>query len=794
MKHTLLGMGLLSAATLLLQVALTRIFSIAQFYHFAFLVVSLALLGFGASGSLLALFPRLRRMENMRWYTVGFAITCIVSYLFLNNFPFDSYSIAWDRKQVYLLAMNLLGLAVPFVFVGLFVGTLLSEMAQDTGRIYGVNLIGSSMGAILAPVSISAIGSERTVLLCVVLAGLAGVFLSRLKSWATLTNISVMVLGVFLLITLPAPFQIKPSPYKNISYYRLNPNTEIIATYQNASSRLNIVNSPTIHSAQGLSLAYIGDLPPQHGLLIDGDNMLPVSQADHISEELLDALPVAIAYTIRPNADVVMLGSGGGIEAWVALANEAQHVTIVEPNELVYAALTDDLRDWAGLADNPSVQLQHEEIRTFAQQDTGGYDIVQLVLADNYRPISSGAFTLIENYTLTVEGFRSYLDLANEDGLLVLNRWLQLPPSESLRVLGIILEALDVPDPTQHIVVFRSFQVATFIVKPTPFTPGEVNTLLKAIEHGRFDLILASQMPPDMINRYARMETPIYSDMFLTLASTNERTTLFQAYTFDISPPTDDRPFFHHFFRWRQTPDIIENLGRRWQPFGGSGYFVLLALLTFTILAASIFVVIPIILRKRFRQALRQAGRRRSGRALGYFMAIGLAFLMVEIAFIQQYILILGYPTTAMAIVIAAMLLFSGLGSSLSEQFPWRVMMVVLAGMIVLYPVLMSMLMPLLLSFPMALRVIMTILLIAPVAFLMGMPFPNAIRALQDVDDLIPWAWAANGSASVVSAVLAAILAVSLGFSFILILGGLLYLLACCLAPTPGNSQFSHHG
>jgi len=177
MKHTLIGMGLLSAATLLLQVALTRVFSIAQFYHFAFLVVSLALLGFGASGSLLALAPRLRQSRLTPYYALGFAVTTLVAYFFINNWPFDSYSIAWDRRQVYLLIGNLLGLAVPFLFVGLLIAVLLSENTAEVGRVYGVNLFGSAAGAIFAPMLLTALGSERVVILCAALAGIAALFL-----------------------------------------------------------------------------------------------------------------------------------------------------------------------------------------------------------------------------------------------------------------------------------------------------------------------------------------------------------------------------------------------------------------------------------------------------------------------------------------------------------------------------------------------------------------------------------------------------------------------------------------
>jgi len=779
--RALIGMALLSAAVLLMQVALTRVFSIAQFYHFAFLVVSLALLGFGVSGSLLALWPKLR--DQTAWYGLGFGVATVIAYLFINHLPFDSYSIAWDRTQVYLLIGNLLALAVPFVFAGALIGSLLSSQTEQAGRVYGANLLGSAAGAVIAPALIAWFGSAQVVLLGAALGVAVSLLLADRRRRVIIPSLAALVIGFGLIVALPSLFEIQPSPYKRLSQFRLNPDATITVTRQNAYSRLDIVESSTIHAAQGLSLSYLDALPPQAGLLIEGDLLLPVLHASEAPETLAHALPSAVAYEIRPSGSVLILGSGGGMDAWAALANGAEHVTVIEPNDLVYEALTRDLRDWAGLADDPRVTLEYEEIRTFAQQADARYDIVQLALVDNYRPISSGAFTLTENYTLTTEAFKAYLERCGDNGLLVVNRWLQSPPSEDLRTLGLIIEALEGRDPLQHVVAFRSFQTATFIVKPTPFTPAETNALLNAIDRLRYDLTLAPDMPPEMINQYARLETPVYHDTYLALATAPDRAAFYNTYAFEVTPPTDDRPFFFHFFRWEQTPSVIENLGRRWQPFGGSGYFVLLALLAFALAAALVFIVLPIVLRRSFRDALRQVGAKRSLRTLGFFTAIGLAFLLVEIALIQRYILVLGRPTLALALVVGALLFASGLGSMASQRLYRRGTIAALALLIALYPFLANQFVPSLLSLPLVARALLVALLIAPVGFLMGIPFAGAVRALSDNRDLVPWAWAVNGSASVVSAILASMLALSSGFTTVLIVGGGLYLLAALVTP-----------
>ncbi|GAB4573077.1 MAG: hypothetical protein Kow0077_14350 [Anaerolineae bacterium] len=793
-RATVIGMGVLSAAALLLQVALTRVFSVAQFYHFAFLVISLALLGFGASGSLLAVWPGLRRPALAPRYALGFAFSSAAAYLLVNHLPFDSYAIAWERVQVLLLAANLLALAIPFAFAGTLIGALLSQEAQSAGTIYAANLIGSAVGAVLAPVAIDLLGSERSVLLCATLGAGAATFMLYREPVQSLRwqQISLLTLagGLILMLALPQGFAVQPSPYKRLSQFRLDPDARIITTRQNAYARLDIVASPTIHAAPGLSLTYFSPLPPQVGLLVDGDALLPVMETAAAPPALAHALPAAVPYRLRPGARALILGSGGNMATWTALANGARTVTVVEPNALVIEALTDDLRSVAGIAGYPGVTLQHAQPRTFAQNPPARYDIVELPLTEAYRPITSGAFTLTEHYALTVEGFAAYLDLLAEDGLLVTHRWLQSPPSESLRMLGILLEALaasGADQPRDHVVVFRSFQTATFVVKRTPFTPAEVAALLDGIEGLRYDLVLAPPIPAladrmaGMINRYAVLEEPIYHTLFSALADAPDRRAFYAAYDFDITPPTDDRPFFFHFFRWRQTPEILQALGTRWQPFGGSGFFVLVALLIFAGLAAALFILLPMAVRPPFRAALRRAGGWRAGRVLGYFGAIGLAYLFVEIALIQVFMLALGQPTLAVATVIGALLLWSGVGSALSDRISGRVWIVAVGVLVALMPALARALMPALLALPLAVRMGAVGALLAPAGLGMGLPFAQGIAALQRDPDLIPWAWAVNGSASVISAVLAMIGALSWGFQAVLLTGAGLYGLAAIL-------------
>lgn len=787
MVRTLSGIGLISAVVLLFQVTLTRLFSIAQFYHFAFLVVSLALLGFGASGSLLAAWPQLRKP---RWQPV-IALACapatVLAYVIVNQRAFDSYAIAWDRAQVWLLIENLLALAVPFTLAGLLIGAVLADPALPAGHVYGANLIGSAAGAAIAPLLLAWMGDARIILLCSALAGIAAMLLAHdaaVRRAALALGGLVVLVSIAGLLAPPGVLAIEPSPYKALSHFRRNPDATLDAPRYNAYSRLDVVHSASIHSAPGLSMTYFGDLPPEIGLLLDADNLMPVPQASAVTTAFSGAMPAALALDRYDRPDVLILGVGGGLDAQVALALGAAHVTGVEPNGLVVDVLNGDLAGWAALAANPRVDLVHQELRTYARQADRRFDVVQVALSDVYRPVTSGAFTLTENYTYTVEGFDTYLDLLRDGGTLLVTRWLQNPPSEDLRTLGLIIAALEKRggDPITQIAAFRSFQTVTFLVKNEPFTRAEIDSIIAGAGQRAFDMVLPVNVPPETVNRYAKIETPVYHTTYGELITAGDRAAFYDDYVFDVRPPTDNHPFFFHFFKWRQTPDVLDNLGRTWQPFGGSGYFVLIALLVFALAAALLFVVLPVGLRAPFRRALQQARLGLSARIVVYFGGLGLSFLLIEVATLQQFVLLLGQPTLAIATVLATLLLFSGVGSAFSARVSWAGALTALVGLLVVWPWLLDHVSDRVLPLPLPARLVCTVLLLAPLGLLMGVPFARGLTAIRDTG-LVPWAWAINGGTSVVSAVLAPLLALSFGFTWVIWIGAALYALAGVTRP-----------
>ena len=785
---TYAGLFLLSAATLVFEINLTRIFSVAQFYHFAFMVVSLALLGFGASGTFLTLFPR-RRLESLPYLCWGFALTAIGSYALTLYVPFDSFRIAHDWRQGAVLALHYLALATPFFCSGAAVGLLLAARPETANRTYAANLTGSAAGCLLAVVAPSLVGGEGTVLLAAALSILAALTFQHRASRFTFHVLRFTQAAFALVLTLaafhlPAFLEIRLSPYKSLSYALLYPDAELTFHRWNGFSRVDVVRSTSIRGLPGSGFRCSVQPPPQLGLTVDGDSLSPIS---HVSPgftalDFTDCLLTALPYRLRPGAHALVLEPRGGFDVLVALAEGARAVTAVEANPLIVEAVRAQ-GEWAGgLYDDPRVTVVLEEGRAYARRTQKRYDVVQLSLTTPQRTVTSGAYSLAEDYCYTVEGFSDYLARLDEGGLLVVMRWLQVPPSEAVRAFALSVEAVERAggDPRASIVALRSYQHMLILVRRGAFTAEELEAIRAFAGPRAFDLVYAPDVRPDEVNRYNVLPQPDYYRACVGLLAAEDRDAWYRAYPFDVTPPDDDRPFFGHFFKWGQAPDVLAMAGHTWQPFGGAGYFVLLALLALALVAAGALILLPLAVRWPFDPAQgKRGGVGRGGlvgATLAYFALLGLGYLCVEIPLLQRFILFLGHPAYAMATVLFALLLFSGLGSLLSRRVPLRLVLILLPLLVVAYALGLPALFEATLAAPLWGRLVVAVVALAPPGLLMGMPFPKGLALLERRSPaLITWAWGVNGAVSVVASILAALLALSFGFSAVLALGAACY-------------------
>ena len=806
------GIFLVSAAMLAFEIILTRLFAVTQWHHFAFISVSVALLGFGASGTWLALFP-VERDRHLRERTTAqerdrallgrlaviaalFSIGILLAYLAINYLPFDSYRLAWERRQLLYLALYYAALVVPFFFAGLAVGLALAAWPRKPAAIYAANLAGSAAGSLAVLGAIPLLGGPGAVLSASAASMLAAAVFTtqasggRPRPWLR-NGFLLSAFGCLLLLSLRTPrlFEPRLSPYKTLSTAMLLPDARLVFSRWNAFSRVDVVESTAIHSAPGLSLSFSGELPRQLGLTVDGGNLSPITCVADMADALfLNHLPTALPYLLRPHARALVIEPRGGLDLLAAFNGGADGVIALESNPLVVQAVRQTSAGCAAAPyDDQRATVVLEEVRSYLRRSPERYDIVLLSLSDTYQPVISGAYSLSESYAHTVEAFRDYLDHLQEDGLLVITRWVQSPPSEELRAGVLLAEALrraGVGDPSARIMAFRTWSTAAILAKLTPFRSEEIAQLKEFCAERSFDLIYYPGITATETNRYNVLSDNLHYDTFFQILVSGEEQALLRNYPYQVSPPSDDRPFFFHFFKWGQTQAILQRLGKTFQPFGGSGFLILVALLVLAVALSLVLILLPLAVLGRSLTLTDLSSRDRSpllsaACCLLYFFLLGLGYLFVEMPLLQQFILFVGQPTYSFSLVLFSILFFSGLGSLASARFPLRRLLPILALTTLAYPLLLSRLFALAIGWPLPWRLLVAVLSLGPVGFLLGQPLPGGMRLLEKrAPQWIPWAWAVNGSASVLSSILAVLAAVTWGFSRVLAAGACTYLLA----------------
>jgi hypothetical protein len=783
--------GLLSAATLMFETALTRVLAVTQFYHFAFLVVSLALLGFGASGTLLSVFPRIKEEsldKTLSWVGIGFALSIWITYAVINWLPFDSYSIAWERRQIVYFVLYYFFLSMPFLVSGLGLGTALAVIDQKHNYLYAANLVGSGLGVILAPAILGLSGILGVILVAGVVGFGCWVLMTKAQYESKLYwlgNGLILILGLAAWITLSvynvqgkSSLGINISPYKGLAYARRFPDAELLFGKWNPSSRVDVMAQAGTRRLPGLSYAYTGEMPSQYGLSIDGETLQPITLTT--PEEFSPGawLPESWAISLHSEPNALVLNPGGGFGVLQVLAASPGSVDTVIQNQLILESILDTVPEYS-VYHHPEVEVFVGNQRSFLSQGNRLYDLVFIPLTDTYQPVTNGVYSISEDYSLTEEGISGALGRLSTGGVFVSSRWLQNPPSEGLRLVSTIygaLEKLEISDPEKTIVIYRGIQTMTVVVKPAGWEKADLRSLREFLERCRFDLVWAPDLDPDEINRWNQLPDPVYYQSIQDLFLSADRSSYYDSYPFDITPPRDDHPFFFHFFTWNQAPQILKSLGKTWQPFGGSGFFLLIFLLALVILLSAFMILIPLWL-----------GRRNQGKkgfvgktwVLVYFGLIGVGFMFLEIPLISQWSLFLDTPIQAFSLIVGILLISSGLGSMVLYnprfQKNWLYpLLFILGGFFTLFSILNK---EMILSWPLWMRYLVPILGLSPLGFGIGFFFPRGIEWIKkSFPGLVPWAWAVNGSTSVIASVLTAILSLQRGYPLVLLLGSISYL------------------
>ncbi|HET9485579.1 MAG TPA: hypothetical protein VFO79_16575, partial [Xanthomonadales bacterium] len=583
-------------------------------------------------------------------------------------------------------------------------------------------------------------------------------------------------------------FAPRVNEYKGLALALRIEGTRVLTSRSGPLGAVAVVESPRVpwRYAPGLSLDAVVEPPPQLGVFVDGDGMSVVTQrAAPLSH--FAALTSALPYALLDSPRVLVLGAGVGADVLQALTLGAREVVAVEPDRNRIEVVRSDHADFAGhLYADPRVEVVLAEPRAVLGRASRDFDLVVLPLSDSSVGASAGTQAASDQFLYTIEALAAAYARLSPGGLIAATRWETQPPRASLKLFATAIEALDragVREPGTQLALIRGWQTSTLVVKRGAWTRADLAAIDRFRERWSFDAAWLPGLSAADANRYHLVERDGLHEGARALLSPGASEYL-DAYKFDLAPATDARPFFHDFFRWRALPELVRLREPGAAALLDSGYLVVVAGLVQAVPIAFVLIVLPLLASRR---AVRGPGGR--GRTLVYFAALGLAFLFVEIALLSRAALYIGHPLMATATVLAALLVSAGLGSAFAARMArsdraTAVAALACAVLVAAYALAAPGLVATGAAWSASLRAGVAALALAPLGFAMGMPFPLGLARLAAADPArVAWAWGINGCASVLSALLAVLLALEAGYDAVMYAAAALYFIAARAAP-----------
>lgn len=744
------------------------------------MVISIALLGYGASGSFLTLFPALKKHSSGYLFLLllSFPIVILISVRTAFRIPFDPVILLWDPLSLLRLSLLYLILALPFVNAGLIISLGYTARAEKAPLLYLFDLLGGAAGAVAGPLIFAAADGRGIPVISIIAS--FGPLLAPWKSIIKRLSFVVVLTAVSLTAAFGTDeFVPGPNPYKDLSLAMLYEDARIIGTDYDPSYRVDVIRSPAALGAPGLSLNYSGRSGKTVGVSIDGGLLTAVHLDGPGMTEVHRYLPTYLPYHLGRRDKIFLEDSRGGLPLLAAADHGAQKIVAAEPYPLVRKMLMKSLpgfSDWAG---NSGIKIKTGWARNVLARSEELYDLIEISLTPTTGAASTGLMPATEDYRLTRDALRIYLDHLSEKGMLSLTAYILPPPRTEGRLIATAIEAIEEKagrDYTKHLFCCRSFNTISLFMKNSPFETEELNRAREFCRRLGFDIVYYKGIGPEEINKYNIFPEPLYEKLLSMLIEESSRNETYRRGIFNIEPVTDDKPFFFGFVRFRFLKASMRSLGGRLLPLLQSGLMVWFILIQAGIISA-IVMLLPLVpsVKKNSRGA---------GAILAYFSLIGMAYMLMEIAWIQKFTMLTGRPSVAASIIIAVFLLFSGAGSLSLGRLSWKKSQLWIfpaaAGIaaavctLILYNLLYHKNV-----FLMEYPFVMILILAAPAAFLMGAPFPAALGKLHlNANRLVPWAWALNGCLSVVGAVAAPTLAFSIGYTGTAVFGAFLYIIA----------------
>jgi hypothetical protein len=764
-----LGVAFTTLATLILELSLTRIFSVVFYYHFAFLAISIALFGLGAGGlfSYLVAGRAGNIFHKLGVLAVVNSVAVVASLVFI-------LTRAGELGNLTLAGVYFAS-ALPFFFSGAVVSIAMAEGIQNVDRVYFFDLLGAAGGCLVLVPFLDYFGGPNTVIAASVLLAVSAAI------WYNLAGTSRGRAGaVTLALVLVALMAFNGKSHLiDLRYAKGHRIGQEAFVRWNPISRIALLNPNTSD--------------PEIVIDADASTGIPTFDLQHLTAQqranLLHEGP-GFPYMLRPGAKTLVIGPGGGWDVARSLAGGSKDVTAVEINPII--AHTIMQQRFADLSHRlyfrPDVHLFVEDGRSFVRRSPEKYQVLQATLVDTWASTAAGAFALSENNLYTTDAFRDYLNHLTDDGLMVFTRWGFDPPRESLRLLSLAIQALaevGETDAWKHVVVLRDRAqninafgaLDTVLIFRKPLSDADVAGVKSALSQTNLKALYIPQL-------YNPSDAP--SNEFGALLRSPDPAAFWRNYRYNVTPVDDDRPFFFYTVQPRDILNFLQQGGL------SADYKINRALpLLFEVVGISVVAIILVLALPPLLLGERLPAEKGVRGFLLYFVCIGAGYILIQVALIQKFVLFLGHPTYALTVIIFSMLISSGLGSYWSRRLTGESnntssntgrLSAVLIGVAIAVSALAYLAAPVSefgVGWPLPVKALVTVCMIAPAGFLMGIPFPTGLTRLQkNYPQAIRWAWALNAAASVLGSAAAICLAIYIGLRATLLTGALLYLAA----------------
>jgi hypothetical protein len=785
-----LAVFLVSLSALAFEVLLARVFSISQWNHLSFMVISIALFGFAASGTFLNIIEirktgwarQLSTTQAIRTLITLYSLITIISFIVLNRMPLDYFRLPLETVQILYLLTAYLLLALPFFFTGLVVSIAYAFIPEKTGFIYLANMAGSALGAMLPILLLPFIGEGKliivsalvplVILLCNQPSTKAKLSPQGIRYW-TRPPLLIFILAILLVAGMfvsaggKEMIKIRPSPYKALSQSLQFPDTRVTATITGIRGRYDNVHSPYNRFAPGLSLKFTDTLPSQQATFKDGDDPLYLYNITSPKDAWFSRFTLPYAgYLLAPDPEhVLVVQTDGGSSIPCALASGARNITIIKQQPYMARIVR---RHY-------NINVINQNPRTYLARSDKRFHVIQI---ENWGSSLPGTAALSQGYLFTTESFSEYFSHLTENGILVISRKLLLPPANSIRIFAGAYESmksLGIKNPEQHMAILRNWNTFSLIVSAQPLENKKL--LIKFARNLNFDLIYIPGMTEQMANRFNIFDAPYYFSEINRLLKAYQSgipETFYAAYPIDVSPQNDSRPFPERFLKWSKLKTLYKITGSRFYSLFMSGEIVIAVVFFEALLISVLLLVFPLM------SILKQSQKLRFPHVL-YFFAVGAGFMFVELFFIKKYTFVFGDPIVSFTIVLGGILIFSGFGGYFSHKIGYRGLRYALLALIVFLILIFFGIDPMInriLGLSKMLRYVLTALLLIFSGLLLGLPFPLGMRYLLNNPSQRAYAWTTNGCASVLASIASAQIALSLGIPTLIALGAIAYLLA----------------